>query len=74
MPLPSGHCSPVFTITATQGKNPVASTALAQDTVTGVSAADGIDPAIQNRAAAGYDTIKASKPQPLSIRLTRTAP
>lgn len=54
-----GTASPVFTITATQGKNPVASTALAQDTVTGVSTADGaLSLQFKNRAAAGYDTIQ----------------
>lgn len=54
-----GTANPVFSITATQGKKPVAAAALAQDTVTGVSTAGGaLSLQFKNRAAAGYETIQ----------------
>lgn len=54
-----GTANPIFKITATQGKQPIVATALAQDTVTGVgTSGDGLSLQFKNRSAVGYDAIQ----------------
>lgn len=54
-----GTGNPVFTITATQGKQPVPATALARDTVTSVTTSNGaLALQFQGRAAVTYDAIQ----------------
>ncbi len=54
-----GTGNPIFTITATQGKQPISATALAQDTVTSVTTSNGaLALQFQNRASVTYDAIQ----------------
>lgn len=52
--------SPVFKVVATSGKQAVASTALAQDTITSISSSNGtMNVQLKGRAAVTYDALKA---------------